>query len=64
MTRRESPVGGGFGRRSFVSGLIGAGVAAPLALGGAAAPALAASGTGATSHPFEGDHQQGILTTT
>jgi deferrochelatase/peroxidase EfeB len=61
------------GRRSFVSGLIGAGVAAPLAAVAAASPAYStapaavavasASAPGsAASHPFEGRHQQGILT--
>ncbi|MCU1402056.1 MAG: efeB [Microbacteriaceae bacterium] len=63
------------GRRSFVSGLIGAGVAAPLAAVAAASPAHAAAASPASasasvqsapavaaSHPFEGRHQQGILT--
>ncbi|MCU1581428.1 MAG: efeB [Microbacteriaceae bacterium] len=59
------------GRRSFVSGLIGAGVAAPLAAVAAASPAHAAAPASASvqsapavaaSHPFEGRHQQGILT--
>ncbi|HEY0258961.1 MAG TPA: Dyp-type peroxidase, partial [Lacisediminihabitans sp.] len=59
------------GRRSFVSGLIGAGVAAPLAAAAAAvAPAAAAQASAVEPHPaqssfpFEGKHQQGILTPT
>jgi deferrochelatase/peroxidase EfeB len=59
------------GRRSFVSGLIGAGVAAPLAAVAAASPAHAAAPASASvqsapavaaNHTFEGRHQQGILT--
>ncbi|MDQ1606149.1 MAG: deferrochelatase/peroxidase EfeB [Microbacteriaceae bacterium] len=68
-TNRRSTIG----RRSFVSGLIGAGVAAPLAAVAAASPAHAAAASSASasvqsapsvaaSHPFEGRHQQGILT--
>jgi deferrochelatase/peroxidase EfeB len=61
------------GRRSFVSGLIGAGIAAPLTAVVAASPAYAAMPAAlemasapapvvAVTHPFEGKHQQGILT--
>ncbi|MCU1506711.1 MAG: efeB [Microbacteriaceae bacterium] len=69
-TNRRSTIG----RRSFVSGLIGAGVAAPLAAVAGASPAHAAAAASpasasvqsapaaAASHPFEGRHQQGILT--
>ncbi|PJJ65566.1 iron uptake transporter deferrochelatase/peroxidase subunit [Compostimonas suwonensis] len=62
--------GRGFNRRNFFSGVIGAAVAAPVALGSAQA-AMASSPTGApttdaaagpASYPFEGEHQQGILT--
>jgi deferrochelatase/peroxidase EfeB len=62
------------GRRSFLSALIGAGVATPLAIAATAAtsasaassatsaPATTAPGSAANSYPFEGIHQQGILT--
>jgi deferrochelatase/peroxidase EfeB len=76
MTNDQTPLNDhtpAIGRRSFVSGLIGAGVAAPLAAAAAASPAFAAAPTAvastvasvqgsAASHPFEGRHQQGILT--
>ncbi|MCU1585220.1 MAG: efeB [Microbacteriaceae bacterium] len=58
----------GLGRRAFVSGLLGAGVAAPLAAASIAAggPAFASEPAvvpaGSRSYPFEGAHQQGILT--
>jgi deferrochelatase/peroxidase EfeB len=65
----------GLGRRSFLSGIIGAGIAAPVAFGAAAALGGASSAAAATgeqsdapgpgpsaSYSFEGEHQQGILT--
>jgi deferrochelatase/peroxidase EfeB len=53
----------GVGRRGFLTGLVGAGIAAPLAAAAAAAPAQAAEPTDLpTSFPFHGEHQQGILT--
>jgi deferrochelatase/peroxidase EfeB len=71
MTAPDHLPSRGIGRRSFVSGLIGAGVAAPLAAATAASPASAATGTetetgetdaASASYPFHGEHQQGILT--
>ena len=68
--RNEQAGATALGRRSFISGIIGAGVAAPIAAGVGAGPAFAAGpgeAQGATtsvkrSFPFEGEHQQGILT--
>jgi deferrochelatase/peroxidase EfeB len=47
-------VSGGLDRRSFLSGVVGSGLAAPLA--------LEAGRAKASAFPFEGKHQQGILT--
>jgi deferrochelatase/peroxidase EfeB len=66
-TMNTDRTGHGIGRRSFVSGLIGAGIAAPLVEVGTAiaapAPALAETlDSASASYPFHGEHQQGILT--
>jgi deferrochelatase/peroxidase EfeB len=54
----------GVGRRDFLAGALGAGIAAPLSAVAAASGSAAAdeAATRASSYPFHGEHQQGILT--
>ncbi|TIH36630.1 iron uptake transporter deferrochelatase/peroxidase subunit [Subtercola vilae] len=56
------------GRRGFLHGLVGAGLAVPLTVGAGLGTSTALADTGsspnqdAPTYPFEGEHQQGILT--